>query len=66
MLGLTLACLADAVAGWVGRLSCLSESPSECTAKRQDGSLGLWCVNPGRLAGYGAELQAGSAYLKGH
>lgn len=68
MLGLTCACLADvpAVAGWGRKAVCLSASPSECPAKKQGGFSGLQCINPGRLAGYGANLQAGGAYLKKH
>ena len=68
MLGLTCACLADVpvVTGWGGQAVCLSVSPSECAVKKQNGFFGLQCINPGRLAGYGANLQAGGACLKGH
>lgn len=68
MLGLACARLANVplVTGRAGRLSCLPASPSECTAKNQDGSFGLRYINPDGLAGYGTDLQAGGAYLERH
>lgn len=66
MLGLMCVPLAnEPAAAGCSRLSvCLSVRLSESMAKKQDGCFGLQSLNPGRLAGCGANLQAGSVHLK--